>query len=384
MTVPADPRSSDQGAPAALADPWRAQRMSTQQQAMPAGRVVVSCPAPYGAGGLGRHLQEIAEALARRGDPAEIISESSGLRDGGAPRPALGLVELAGAVRRLARLSPAWRMWAVSAGFDAAAARRLRPADHLIAFNGTALAQFGGARKAGAEGLWLMSANPHMRRVIGQHERAYRRHPVERPWSTHLLRRNLAEYERADGIYVSSRYVWESFAQEGFAEDRLRFFPLTPDPRFQPSREPRRSNTFDVLYSGSLVVHKGVPLLIDAFRRLAHEDLRLVLLGGWKTAQMRRYIERACAEDQRISAGPGDPLGNLHDASLCVHPAYEDGFAYAPAEALACGVPVIVSEDTGMKELIGSDRHGLVLPTGDADTLAQAIDAAYRGEILGG
>jgi glycosyltransferase involved in cell wall biosynthesis len=275
-------------------------------------------------------------------------------------------------------------MWAVSAGFDAAAARRLESADHLIAFNGTALAQFRKAKQAGIGALWLMSANPHMRRVIRQHERAYRQYPVERPWSTHLLRRNLAEYSRAEGIYVSSRYVWESFAEEGFGEDSLRFFPLTPDPRFQPASEPRRSSTFDVLYSGSLVVHKGVPLLMDAFRRLAHDDLRLVLLGGWKTAQMRRYIEQARGQDRRISAGPGDPVRHLHDARLCVHPAYEDGFAYAPTEALACGVPVIVSEDTGMKELIGSDRRGLVLPTGDADALAQAIDAAYRGEILGG
>jgi glycosyltransferase involved in cell wall biosynthesis len=223
-----------------------------------------------------------------------------------------------------------------------------------------------------------------MRQVIRQHERAYREYPVERPWSTHLLSRNLAEYGRADGIYVSSDYVRQSFAEEGLAEDRMRFFPLTPDPRFQPAGEPQRSSTFNVLYSGSLVVHKGVPLLIDAFRRLAHDDLRLMLLGGWKTAQMRRHIERARAEDHRITAGPGDALRQLHDSSLCVHPAYEDGFAYAPAEALACGVPVIVSEDTGMKELIRSDRAGLVLPTGDADALAQAIDAAYRGEVLRG
>jgi glycosyltransferase involved in cell wall biosynthesis len=127
-----------------------------------------------------------------------------------------------------------------------------------------------------------------------------------------------------------------------------------------------------------------VPLLVDAFRRLPHDDLRLVLVGGWKTRSMRRFIARACAEDPRISAGPGDPLRHLRAARLCVHPAYEDGFAYAPAEALACGVPVIVSEDTGMKELIDPDRTGLILPTGDVDALAQAVAAAYRGEILGG
>jgi glycosyltransferase involved in cell wall biosynthesis len=74
----------------------------------------------------------------------------------------------------------------------------------------------------------------------------------------------------------------------------------------------------------------------------------------------------------------------LHGARLYVHPAYEDGFAYAPAEALACGLPVLVSEDTGMKELIEVGTNGLVLPTGDLDALTEAIDAVYRGESLGG
>ncbi len=99
---------------------------------------------------------------------------------------------------------------------------------------------------------------------------------------------------------------------------------------------------------------------------------------------MSRYIAAACARDPRIRVAPGDPLPHLRRASLCVHGAYEDGFAYAPAEALASGVPVIVSEDTGMKELIGSEAEGLVVPTGDLDALTSAIAAAARGEIFGG
>ena len=119
-------------------------------------------------------------------------------------------------------------------------------------------------------------------------------------------------------------------------------------------------------------------------RGCALEDLRLVLVGGWKTRGMRRLIEGARARDPRISVTLGDPLPHLRRARVYVHPAYEDGFGYAPAEALAAGVPVIVSEDTGMKELIGGEQDGLVLPTGDRDALAQALEAAYRGEVFGG
>jgi glycosyltransferase involved in cell wall biosynthesis len=99
---------------------------------------------------------------------------------------------------------------------------------------------------------------------------------------------------------------------------------------------------------------------------------------------MRRFVQQACATDRRIVAGPGDPLPHLRKASVCVHPAFEDGFAYAPAEALVGGVPVIVSEDTGMKELVDSPRAGLIVPTGDLDALAAAIEAAYRRELFDG
>jgi glycosyltransferase involved in cell wall biosynthesis len=176
----------------------------------------------------------------------------------------------------------------------------------------------------------------------------------------------------------------ESFIEEGFREEALSFFPLTPDPRFEPARAPQPSSTFDIVYIGGLTVDKGVPLLVDAVRRVPHADMRLKLVGGWGTRGMRRFLEESGAQDPRIEVSPGDPLTHLASAGLCVHPSYTDGFGYAPAEALACGVPVIVSEDTGMKDLIDQDRSGLVLPTGDLEALTGAIDAAYRREILGG
>ena len=157
---------------------------------------------------------------------------------------------------------------------------------------------------------------------------------------------------------------------------------MTADPRYRPPRDGAASPRFEIVYIGSLSVHKGVPLLIDAVRKLAGLDLRLRLIGGWGTPGMRRFVQRAVAADRRIEVCPGDPLPALGEASLCVHPAYEDGFGYAPAEALATGVPVIVSADTGMKELIEGEDEGLVLPTGDLEVLTEAIEAAYRREIL--
>src|SRR3984893_5836454 len=382
MTMSAEPELSSRTGHSPLDDRWRAGSMLAQERALPSGSAVVSCPAPYGAGGLGRHAQEIVEALERREQPASYLSDEnrrSAARTSG-PRAALARAT----VGTLIRPFPAWRISRRSARFDSYAARNLPRADQLICFNGPALAQLEAAHGLGFASSSLMSGNSHMRRVIRQHDLAYRRYPLERPWATHLLARNLREYERADRIHVASRYVWESFTEEGLAEEKLSYFPLTPDPRYEPHALPIPSSTFDVLYIGSLLVHKGVPLLIDAFRRLPHADMRLILVGGWKTRGMRRFIERARAEDARIRVEPGDPLPHLRRARLCVHPAYEEGFGYAPAEALACGVPVSVSQDTGMKELLALGGNGLILPTGEVNALTDAIDAAYRREILRG
>ena len=352
---------------------------------MPEGAVAVSCSAPIGTGGLGRHLQEVLDALARREQTSFCIS---GANRGADSRSSPGSPAWAALVAKLLELpvplTPGLRSGAFMAEFDAYAARRLPRAEHLIAFNGQALTQFAAATRIGYRSTGLVSANSHMRRVIRQHERARRMYPLEGSWASRMLRRNLREYERAARIYVGSRYSYESFLEEGLPEQRLSWFPWAPHPRFDRSSDPQRSDRFEVVYTGILAVHKGVPLLIDAIRRLPFDDLRLTLVGGWGSRGMRRFIERVCASDGRIAAGPGDPLPHLERASLGVHPAFEDGFAYAPAEALACGVPVIVSEDTGMKDLIDSPRAGLVIPTGDLDALASAIEAAYRGELFAG
>jgi glycosyltransferase involved in cell wall biosynthesis len=399
----------------------RADSHRLQEQALPYGRVLITCPAPLGSGGLGRHLKELLNASERVGVAAECLCASS---------PALAPARLAqrvisAGVAPLGRASRAWRMWQGSVAFDGRAAAAMPPCEHLIAFNGAAHAQFDVARKAEWRSLQLVSANSHYRRVIERHALAHRQYPVERPWVTRLLRRNLVEYEQADRILVASDYIHESFVERGVDEARLVRFPLTPDPRYAPAADGGasraeelqiadgsgdraeefriadgsechaeefqiadgsecRGEEFQIVYVGSLTVHKGVPLLLDALRRLAQADIRLVLVGGWGTRGMRRHVERACAEDRRVSVAPGDPLPHLRRADLCVHPAYEDGFGYAPAEALAAGVPLIVSEDTGMKELIAPGETGVVVPTGDRKTLVEAIEAAYAGRLLDG
>jgi glycosyltransferase involved in cell wall biosynthesis len=385
MTGSTDPVSAALEHVGALDASWRAERAAGQERIVPEGQTAVTCAAPFGSGGLGRHLKEIVEAIDRRGPLARCVCRPALAHTSPSTNPLREEVRVPSGfapLGRLTRFSPSWSLLRRSAAFDGHVAQRLPAAEHLIAFNGQALRQFEAAKRSGYESVSLLSANSHMRRVIRQHAKAHRLYPLERSWATHLLWRNLREYERADRIYVGSRYTWESFVEEGCPEEALSLFPFAPDPRYARAAVPIASETFDVVFIGRLSVDKGVPLLIDAVRRLGHRDLRLVLVGGWSSRGMRRFLQRAVAADPRITVGPGDPLPHLRRAALCAHPSYEDGFAYAPAEALACSVPVLVTEDTGMKDLVAPGVNGLILPTGDLSSLAEAIDACYRGEIL--
>ena len=231
-----------------LGGDWRAATERAQEQALSPGRHTVSCSAPLGEGGLGRHMQELVDALTRRGEPTSCLS---GAHPRGEQRPgtaARGLrsrlpsqSELLGALP--IPIAPAVRTRAFMVDYDRSAAARLPGGDRLIAFNGQAVAQFRAARAAGYGSLTLLSANSHLRRVVAQHARAHRAYPLEGSWATRLLKRNLAEYAQAERIYVASRYTRESFLAEGVPEDKLTLFPFTPHPRYRAARHrhPRRS-----------------------------------------------------------------------------------------------------------------------------------------------
>jgi glycosyltransferase involved in cell wall biosynthesis len=75
---------------------------------------------------------------------------------------------------------------------------------------------------------------------------------------------------------------------------------------------------------------------------------------------------------------PGDPVPSYRSADLFVFPSLEDGFGYVVAEAMACGLPVIVTDACGAAEWVTPDA-GWIVPARSTEALANALDAA-RGQ----
>jgi glycosyltransferase involved in cell wall biosynthesis len=277
------------------------------------------------------------------------------------------------------RFSVSWRNYLFGDLFDRAVASRLEPTKTFMGFVGRSLHSFRRASALGAERLELVAANTHVDNLQRLHRLAARQSGIHDSWLNEAQRRKvLQEYGRADVIYVHSEYVRQTFIDGGVHPDKLQRMYLTPHARFVPPPECSDDGVFRIVYVGRIDATKGIVVLLDAFARLEVPRAELVLVGGWSSRAMRQRVEAYMEGDDRIRVAPGDPLPVLQSADVYVHPSYEDGFGYAPMEALACGVPAIVTEDTGMKEHICEGENGYVVPTGQSQAILERLLHIYR------
>ena len=130
------------------------------------------------------------------------------------------------------------------------------------------------------------------------------------------------------------------------------------------------------LHVGSGFARKGVATVIAALGRLADRSARLFVVGADRaTAAMHTAAARAGVADRVHLAGGQEDVKPWYGAADCfVLATLYDPFPNAALEALASGVPVIVSRQCGAAELIQEGATGRVVDALDVDALAGAMD----------
>src|SRR2546421_1630728 len=251
---------------------------------------IVSCDAPYGKGGLGRHLVQVVEeyrsARCLERYYAAAVPEGEELGRQVTPRAASWLFQ-----HTPVRFSPAWKILCACEMFDRAVAARLETSKVFHGFDGTSRHTFIRARELRFEQLELEGGMSHICNVERLWTRACRMYPIEQnPLHPALLRRFLAEYETADVIWISSKYSHQRFVEEGVSAAKLRRRCLSLPTRFHPPPKHLDDGVFRVVYIGFLSPAKGTPLLLEAFHHL-QGCAELILVGQAWTKNMRRFME---------------------------------------------------------------------------------------------
>lgn len=142
----------------------------------------------------------------------------------------------------------------------------------------------------------------------------------------------------------------------------------------------RNKAVFTFVFVGRIVRDKGMNELMEAFLRVHKTHrVRLMLVGRFEdqldpiSDDARRAI-REC--DDIVYAGPqfGKDLLAYYAAADCfVFPSYREGFPNTVLEAGAMGLPSVVTDINGSREIIENGKNGLIVPSKDADALADAM-----------
>jgi glycosyltransferase involved in cell wall biosynthesis len=194
--------------------------------------------------------------------------------------------------------------------------------------------------------------------------------------------RELAEYDLADHVVVPSRFALRSFERRGVPREKLLVNPYGVDlgSFAPPSAEPPG---FRVLFCGRASVQKGLPYLLEAFRLFRAPDAELWLQGAVEPDA--EHLRRATT-DARVKFLGHRPQAELplvyRAAHVLVLPSIQDGYGLVVPQAMACGVPCIVSENTGGADLVDHGRSGFVVPIRDPEAIAAHLETLHRDREL--
>jgi len=324
---------------------------------------------PHSTGGLGRHVQDLSEALAKRGEKVDVLAPGPENKTEKAEGVTIHWVE----------------------GYPLAAR------DFL-----TWVLQ--GNLRLAEEGAKLLK-NHHFQ-VIHAHD-----------WLVALAARSLkhsfqlpliatvhaTESGRNQGIYNDlQRYIhsvewfltfeaWKVIVCSQSMKNEVRDLFSLPEDKLQVvyngvkpvSRLPRRTKTKFaaadedlVFFVGRLVREKGVQLLVEAAPQVLreHPGAKFVIAGsGPMEGQLREMVRQSGLEQKFYFTGYIDNATRnqlFASATAAVFPSLYEPFGIVALEAMACGTPVVVADTGGLGEIVSHGQNGLKFYPGNAPSLA--------------
>jgi len=263
-------------------------------------------------------------------------------------------------------------------GFDRWTGAHLKPCDFIHAMPGQALHTFRAARRLGIPTVlnhatgpvreWVRIVEPELQRVGLKLQDIYH-------YDAEYFVREDEEYALTDWHCAASSVVREQLIAQGIDARRIWQVPYGADERVFHAEGRTSPADFRIIFAGQVVLRKGLRTFLEALEKLARADWRVDFFGGVASESKQDLAAYRGAtplhfhgpvSQQRLATA-------FREASVMVLPSFEEGFGLVVPQALNCGLPTIVSDRVGAKDLVTHHENGSIFPTGDATALTEEL-----------
>ncbi|MEO7299435.1 MAG: glycosyltransferase family 4 protein, partial [Verrucomicrobiota bacterium] len=182
------------------------------------------------------------------------------------------------------------------------------------------------------------------------------------------------ELERADLILCPSNFVRDTMVTNGISSEKCFVNPFGSDTSiFQPRKSvPAKPRFISV---GTICVRKGHQYLFRAFEQVkkAVPDAELICVGDYKRDFRFEKLKWEGTFTHYPSLNHSDLAKLLATCSAFVFPSVEEGFARVLSEAMAAGLPIIASYESGATTLVQNGIEGFIVQPRNPENIAQAM-----------
>lgn len=194
--------------------------------------------------------------------------------------------------------------------------------------------------------------------------------------------RILRHYKDVDRLVLLTQEDTDAWARAGLYNATTMPNPVPLRPR---STSPRTSRV--VVSVGRLSYEKGYDMLLEAWQRIAprHPEWTLRIHGaGPEEAELRTLTTTLGLTDRvELPGRTNDVEGAMRDASVFAMPSRAEGFPMSVLEAMAMALPTVAFDCApGVREILADDVDGLLVPRGNVDSFAVALERLLRDQAL--
>jgi glycosyltransferase involved in cell wall biosynthesis len=265
--------------------------------------------------------------------------------------------------------------------FDWMVSMRVNPdRDLFVIWSGFGLKTMRRIRKSNPKAVLIIergSTHIGFQQEILRH--AYRRFPELRPAlpSHGIIDKELKEYEEADYISVPTDFVKKTFVDKKIPEDKLLVTPYGVDlSSFTPGKSSRETSKIEILFTGHFCVRKGAGTFLDIMDLLKEDSgFHFTIVGNLESGlkeRLRPFIEKGILNYR--DHVPQAQLNEIYQsADIFLFPSYEEGMAMVLLQAMACGLAVIASPNSGAAMAIKHGENGYLAEPESREDILQIL-----------